>query len=106
VCVISVRMLIISEHFWYYNIHSCYFFSFENFGEEKVFLNDFCVNAINDLLFRRKNISIENVAIRMIYGARQCKSSHPFKLLNILPASEDIKLSRLKEVTFTKHTAS
>jgi hypothetical protein len=99
-------MLIIWGYFWYYNICSCYFFSFENFGEENVFLISFCVNAINNLLFRTKNIGIENLAIRMISGARQCKSSRPFKLLNILPVSEAIKLSRLKKVTFTKHTAA
>jgi hypothetical protein len=39
----------------------------------------------------------------MISGA---KSSLPFQLLNILPVTEEIKLSRLKKITFTKHTAA
>jgi hypothetical protein len=62
------------------------------------------VNAINNLLFGRKNIIIEYKAIRMISGARGCKSSCPFKLLNVLLVSEEIKMSHLKKVTFTKHT--
>jgi hypothetical protein len=66
-------MKIISGHLWFYNICSFYFFAFENFGGENVFLNNFIVNAINDFLFRRKSINIENKAIRMISGARQCK---------------------------------
>jgi len=81
-------------------------FSFENFGEANVFLNSFCVNSIDDFLFRRKNTSIENLAMRRISGTRECKSSCPFQLLNILPVSEEIKLSRLKKITFTKHTAA
>jgi len=106
VYVISLRMKIISGHLRYYNVCSFYFFSLENFGDENVFWNNFCVNAINDLLFRRKNMSIENKAIRMISGARECKSSRPFKLLNVFPVSEYIKLSRLKKFAFTNHISS
>jgi len=68
-------MIIIWGHFWYYNICSCYFFSFENFGEENEFLISFCVNAINDLLFRTKNIGIENLAIRMMSGPDSVKAA-------------------------------